>query len=121
MLPNTRIRLSDVRLVVMTTPNVDVAERIVRGLVDEGVVACGNILPGARSIYRWQGGVESESETIVLLKTTVAQVPRLLQRAPELHPYDVPELLVVDVTDGHPPYLRWVETSVAELVGENGA
>ena len=105
----------------MTAPNADVAETMVRTLVTEELVACGNIVPGARSIYRWQGAVETDSEALVLLKTTAALVPQLLQRAPELHPYDVPEVLVMDVTDGFPPYLRWVETSVAESVGKHGA
>ena len=113
--------MSDVRVVLMTAPNADVAETLVSALVTEEMIACGTILPGARSIYRWQGAVETESEALILLKTTAARVPQLLQRAPELHPYEVPEVLVMDVTDGFPPYLRWVETSVAESVGKHGA
>ena len=113
--------MSDVRVALMTAPSMEVAEALVRALVDEKLIACGNILPGMRSIYRWQGAVESETEALILLKTTAALVPQLLQRAPELHPYEVPEVLILDVPAGHAPYLRWVETSVAEFVGKNGA
>ena len=113
--------MTDVRVALMTAPNVQVAETLVRTLVDEELVVCGNIVPGITSIYRWQGAVECESEVFIVLKTTAAQVPALLQRAPELHPYEVPELLVLDVTEGHPPYLRWVLNSVSEFVGKNGA
>ena len=109
------------RVVLMTAPSAEVAESLVRTLVDEELIACGNILPGVRSIYRWQGAVETETEALILGKTMAAQVPRLLRRVPELHPYEVPEILVLNVTDGFPPYLRWVETSVAESVGKHGA
>ncbi|MFW6080226.1 MAG: divalent-cation tolerance protein CutA, partial [Gemmatimonadota bacterium] len=77
-------------------------------LVEERVVACGNILPALTSIYRWGGEVERDQEALVVLKTTTAAVPELLERVPALHPYDVPEVLVLPVDAGHAPYLGWV-------------
>ncbi|MBI4543937.1 MAG: divalent-cation tolerance protein CutA [Gemmatimonadetes bacterium] len=105
------------RVALMTAPSAEVAERIVRTLVAEGLVACGSILPGLTSIYRWRGDVHCEAEVLVILKTTAAAVPRLLARAPELHPYDVPELLVLEVEAGHEPYLAWVGESVGQEKG----
>lgn len=101
-----------VRIALMTVPNADVAERMVRVLVEERVVACGNIVPGLTSIYRWQGEVERDEEVLVIFKTTTDAVPRLLERAPDLHPYDVPEVLIMPVEAGHGPYLAWVGANV---------
>lgn len=96
------------RLAFMTAPDAETAERIVRVLVEERVVACGNILPGLTSIYRWRGTVERDAEVLVILKTTADGVDRLLERAPALHPYEVPEVLVLEVGSGHPPYMDWL-------------
>lgn len=101
------------RVVMVTAPDAGVAERLVRGLVEEGVVACGNILPGITSIYRWQGEVERADEALVLFKTTAAGAARLVERVPELHPYDVPEVLVLNVETGHGPYLQWISDNVS--------
>jgi periplasmic divalent cation tolerance protein len=99
---------SDVVTVLMTAPEAEVAETVVRGLLDERLVACGNIVPGAVSIYRWEGRIHRDEEVVVILKTLRRLVPRVLERAGELHPYDVPELLVQDVMDGSRAYLEWV-------------
>lgn len=104
--------MSEVRLALMTAGSAEDAERLVRTLVDENLVACGNIVPGLTSIYPWQGAVQCEAEVLIVLKTTAAAVPRLLERAPELHPYEVPEVLVLDVTGAYEPYLRWVAENV---------
>ena len=101
------------RVVLVTAPDVAVAESLVRRLVQEGVVACGNILPGVTSIYRWKDAVEHEQETLIVFKTTVSGARRLVERVPELHPYEVPEVLVLAVEDGHPPYLDWVAGNVS--------
>ena len=93
----------------MTAPGVDAAEAVVRSLLDERLVACGNVLPGAVSLYRWQGEVHRDNEAVVILKTLRRLVPRVLERAQALHPYEVPELLVQEVVDGNPAYLQWVQ------------
>jgi periplasmic divalent cation tolerance protein len=98
----------DVKVILMTAPSADVAEQLVRTLVAERLAACGNILPGLTSIYRWQGAVRAEPEVLVIMKAAARTVPALLARAPVLHPYEVPELLVLPVQAGHVPYLEWV-------------
>ena len=95
--------------VLMTAPGADEAEAVVRSLLDERLVACGNVLPGAVSLYRWQGAVHRDNEAVVILKTLRRLVPRVLERARALHPYEVPELLVQEVVDGNPAYLQWVK------------
>jgi periplasmic divalent cation tolerance protein len=100
---------------LMTVPDVEVGERLVRTLVEEGVVACGNIVPGLTSIYRWKGAVERDAEALVILKLMEDAVPRLLTRAPELHPYEVPEVLVLPVIAGHGPYLDWLAESTISV------
>ena len=102
------------RVVLVTAPDAAVAESLVRRLVQEGVVACGNILPGATSIYRWKGAVEHETESLIVFKTSSDGARRLLDRVPELHPYTVPEILVLPVEMGHGPYLDWVSENVSE-------
>ena len=99
---------TDVVTVLMTAPGAEVAETVVCGLLDERLVACGNVIPGAVSLYRWEGRVHRDEEVVVILKTLRRLVPRVLERAGELHPYDVPELLVQDVTDCSRAYLEWV-------------
>lgn len=97
-----------VRVVLMTAPDADTAARISRALVDERLIACANLLPGVTSIYRWEGMVEEAGEVLVVMKTRAALLPRLFERAAELHPYEVPELLALPVLDGLPAYCRWV-------------
>lgn len=101
------------RVVLVTAPDEAVAESLVRRLVDERVVACGNILSGVTSIFRWEGAVQHEAECLIVFKTTAAAAERLVDRVPELHPYDVPEVLVLPVEDGHGPYLRWINENVS--------
>lgn len=100
------------KLVLMTAPDAEVAERIVHALVSERLAACGNLVPGLTSVFRWQGRVERSAEVLVILKTTAEAVPALLARIPELHPYEVPEALVLPIEAGHGPYLDWVGDSV---------
>jgi periplasmic divalent cation tolerance protein len=105
---------SDALIVFMTVPDVDVGAAIARVLVDERLAACVNILPGIRSIYRWQGQVSDEGEVLCLIKTRAALYDRLRERATALHPYQVPELLAVSPAAGNEPYLRWIADSVID-------
>jgi periplasmic divalent cation tolerance protein len=101
-----------VKVVLVTLPDEAAAAALVDRLVEERLVACGNIVPGLMSIYRWQGVVERATEVLVVFKTTGAGAQRLMRRVPELHPYDVPEVLVLPVEAGHGPYLQWVVENV---------
>jgi len=100
--------MTDARLVLVTAPGAGEAERLVRSLVEERLVACGSLLPGVVSIYHWEGLVQREEEVQILLKTTEARLAALLERLPVLHPYEVPELLVLPIEAGHEPYLAWL-------------
>lgn len=100
-------RGGEVLLVLVTAPEAE-ARELARTLVQERLTACGNVIPGVRSIYRWEGAVEEAEEALLVLKTTRSLEPRLVQRIPELHSYDVPEVLVFEVKSGHAPYLSWV-------------
>ena len=96
--------------VLITTTSGDhaVAEQIAAELVDRRLVACAQISPPVRSVYRWQGKVEFTEEVVLQLKTTVQQVDAVKQAIDELHPYDVPEVIVVPIVDGSDSYLQWV-------------
>jgi periplasmic divalent cation tolerance protein len=101
-------------LIVFTTfTNEDDAARVVRTLVDERLIACGNLLPGARSIYRWKDAVEDTREVVVLLKTRKQDWTALLSRLHELHPYETPECVAVRIAAGAPRYMAWLEESLA--------
>jgi periplasmic divalent cation tolerance protein len=96
-------------LALCTVPDDVTAARVAHTLVDERLAACVNCVSGLRSTYRWQGAIHDEAETLLLIKTTSACVDALKSRLPQLHPYEVPELLVFDAADGLPAYLAWVQ------------
>jgi len=106
-----------VRIALVTAPSREVAESLVRQLVEERLVACGNIVPGLTSIYRWEGEVACDAEVLIVLKTVDEAVPRLTERVVELHPYEVPEVLVLPIEAGHDAYLAWVRESVDSTQG----
>lgn len=98
--------------VVLTTwPADGDAGDFARAVVDEHLAACVNILPEMQSIYRWEGRVEDARERQVVIKTTRERVPALLQRLRTLHPYAVPEFLVLPIVDGSEEYLGWIDAS----------
>ena len=103
----------EVVVVLSTVPADERGPALARALVDERLAACVNLVPGLRSIYRWQGALHDDSETLAIIKTTRARLPALLARLPALHPYQVPEVLAVPVVGGHLPYLAWVGSEVA--------
>ena len=106
---------TDALVVLTTVASEDEAVRLVRALLDRRIIACGTLLPGARSLYRWQGKIADEQEAVVLLKTRSARLEQLREAFAELHPYKVPELLAVPVEFGLDKYLEWIsaETSLA--------
>jgi periplasmic divalent cation tolerance protein len=104
--------VADCVLVLVTIPADGEAEAFARKLVEPGVAACVNMLPPMQSIYRWEGELQQEQECQLLIKTTSAAVPALWQRVRDLHPYDVPEFIVVPIVDGNEAYLKWIRTNV---------
>ena len=103
---------TDAIVVLTTVSSVEEARTLVRALVEERVIGCGTILPAATSIYRWKNEVKEESETVVLLKTATVRWGELAAAVRAHHPYDVPELLALPVTEGLEPYLDWLEGEV---------
>ena len=97
-----------VSVVLVTVPDGEVGRRLARTLLDERLVACANLLPGVTSLYRWEGEVQEEDEVLLVMKTRSGLVPRLSARIPELHPYELPEVVALRVDDGLPAYCRWV-------------
>ncbi|MEI2456710.1 divalent-cation tolerance protein CutA [Lysobacter firmicutimachus] len=95
-------------LVLSTCPDQASADAIAQTLVEERLAACVTRLPGARSTYRWQGEIEQADEVQLLIKTRVAVYPALIERLIELHPYELPEVLVVEPRDHYRPYGLWV-------------
>jgi periplasmic divalent cation tolerance protein len=101
------------RLVLTTTANPNEAGRLGRILVEEHLAACATLVPAVQSIYRWQGQVESSSETLLLLKTGPDQLAALEARLHQLHSYETPEFLVLAV-DASQPYLDWLQSSLVQ-------
>ena len=105
---------SGVCVVLVTAPDPGTAIGLVREVVGSRLAACGNLIPGLTSVYRWKGEVHQDPESLIIFKTTTALVGDLRRRIVELHPYDVPEFLTLPIMDGHPPYLEWVKGELAE-------
>jgi periplasmic divalent cation tolerance protein len=99
---------TDIVLVLSNTPDEAVATRIADALVSEGLAACVNVGAPVQSVYRWQGALEKATEIPLTIKTTVAKQAKLIARLIALHPYDVPEAIVVPILGGYAPYLNWV-------------
>ena len=102
---------ADFVVVFMTAPDAEVAGRIASTLVDEKLVACVNVLPGLRSIYRWEDKLCDETEVLCLMKTRLNLFPALRDRIATLHPYQVPEVIALPLAAGSAPYLEWVRKS----------
>jgi periplasmic divalent cation tolerance protein len=103
-----------IRIVLTTTANPEEAERLGQTLIEERLAACTTLIPGVQSIYRWQGEVESATETLLIIKTGQEQLAALEARLHELHSYEVPEFLVLDVDAASQPYLDWLQESLRQ-------
>lgn len=97
-----------------TCPDAASAQHLAEALVGEALAACVNRIPGIQSTYRWKGAVTSDSEELLLIKTTVACFEALKERVLALHPYELPELIAVPVEGAHTAYLDWVRQSVGQ-------
>jgi periplasmic divalent cation tolerance protein len=101
-------------LVVLTTLSSEAdARQLVSALLQARCIACGTLLPGARSLYRWEGEMKEETEVVVLLKTDASKWEALVAAIKKLHPYEVPELLALPVERGLDAYLSWLGSEVA--------
>ncbi|HLU50362.1 MAG TPA: divalent-cation tolerance protein CutA [Planctomycetota bacterium] len=96
------------KVVLLSTCPQDAADGLARFLVEERHAACVNIIPAVRSVYRWQGAIESATESLLVIKTTAAAADALTRALVERHPYSVPEVVGFAIDSGHAPYLDWI-------------
>jgi periplasmic divalent cation tolerance protein len=101
----------DIFVILSTCPDAATAERLGRTLVEEALAACVNVLPGLRSIYRWNDAVQCDEEALMIIKTTSIRFAAARERLVALHPYEVPEVVALPVAAGHQAYLEWVAAS----------
>jgi len=104
--------MTDKRIVLCTAGSEDEARKIGRHLVEQRLAACVNIVPRIESIYRWQEKVESSTEWLLLIKTTVDRFAAVRDAIRELHSYEVPECIAISIEDGSADYLGWIDQSV---------
>lgn len=104
--------MTDVRVVLVSGPDLETMRALCRALVEERLVACANLVDRATSLYRWEGTIEEAGECLAVLKTTESRLSALEARVLALHPYDLPEFVVLPVSGGSGPYLDWVRDAV---------
>ncbi len=102
----------DIRLLYVTCPNTETAQEISRTLLQEGLIACANILPGMESIYWWNGEITSAKEAVLILKSTTVQSSRIIARVESLHPNNTPCILSLLIENGSLAYVRWLKGSL---------
>jgi periplasmic divalent cation tolerance protein len=98
-------------MALSTFPDVETARKISREIVDSALVACVNIVPAVESIYYWEGKVETSAESLAIFKLTAARYSDFESRLRELHPYDIPEIVRLNIAGGSVEYLRWIGES----------
>ncbi len=101
--------MTDKRIVLSTAGSEQEAHKIAHILVKRRLAACVNILPRVQSIYRWKGKIESAQEWLLLIKTRADKFPAVRDAIGELHSYEVPECIVLEIEDGSLPYLQWLQ------------
>lgn len=107
-MPTTATMTDNVLLAFCTCPDVETADDIASNLVERGLAACVNQLPGITSVYRWEGKIARDSEVLLLIKTTSARFEAMAAWIDDNHPYDTPEVIALPITAGTEDYLQWV-------------
>ena len=101
----------DIKLVLVTCPDTETAEKISKEIVSKKLAACSNIVPGIKSVYEWEGKLEESSEILMLIKTQASCVESLEKEILNLHPYDTPEFIVLDPSMANEKYAKWIKNS----------
>ncbi len=104
--------MTETVVVLVTAPSADKAAEIARVLVEERLAACGSVVPGVRSIYRWEGKVCDEAEALLVLKAPRKRFQELCDRVVRLHPYQVPEVIGLAIEGGNEKYIDWIIQSM---------
>lgn len=105
--------------IALVTCPPDAADALARTLVEASVAACVNVIPRIASTYRWKGAVQRDDEALLLIKTTAARFDDLHRAVLAHHPYELPEVIAVDIAAGHLPYLDWIVSSTTPLSPES--
>jgi periplasmic divalent cation tolerance protein len=103
----------DAIIVLTTTDSAELAQRIAAALVEAGEAACVNIIPGIRSIYRWEGKICDEGEFLLVIKSDAGKYEAVRRRIRGLHSYQVPEVIAISISAGDPAYLQWLQGCLA--------
>src|SRR5436305_5630011 len=106
------MQMSEARIVLTTAGSADEARKIAGALVERRLAACVNIVPQIESVYRWQGKVESATEWLLIIKTQAAAFERVRDAIKELHSYELPECVMLEITAGSEQYLNWIAANV---------
>jgi len=104
--------MTDKRVVLTTAGSHEQARKIARGLVEQRLAACVNIVAKVESVYRWQGKMEEAEEFLLVIKTTEAAAAQVQDAIRDMHSYELPECIVISITDGSESYLKWIGESV---------
>ena len=102
-----------VRAVLTMAPDRETAATLARTLVKERLAACVNVVPGVQSFYRWKGRIREDAEVLLIIKTQEVLTEALASRIKALHPYDLPEVLVLPAVGGSAAYLDWIEAETS--------
>ena len=105
---------TEICALLTTAPDEGIAATLARTLVEERLAACVNVIPGARSFYRWQGALQDDSEVVLIIKSQRNRSQALAARIKDLHPYELPEVLELPVCGGSSAYLDWIATETRE-------
>ncbi|MFI5088204.1 MAG: divalent-cation tolerance protein CutA [Terriglobales bacterium] len=109
--------MTDKRIVLSTAGSEEEARRIAQALVERRLAACVNIVGPINSVYRWKGAVESAPEHLLIIKTTATAFPRVRDAIRELHSYELPECVMLQIEAGSEDYLKWMGESVDRVIG----
>jgi periplasmic divalent cation tolerance protein len=102
------IAAEDIHIVFCTVPDMDTGRRIASHLVEYGLAACVNLLPDIESVYQWKGETLKDSEVLLMIKSRAADYSGLEAAISKLHPYELPEIIAVPLSNGSPEYLDWI-------------
>lgn len=112
--------MSQLRMIFTSVGSQDDAQRIAHALVESADAACVNVIPGVQSVYWWEGEVQSEHEWLLVIKTTDDCVDAAVERLRDIHPYDVPEVVVLQPSRVTPEYERWATNATTRFAGGDG-
>ena len=104
--------MKDYILVLITASSMEEGEKIAGALVEEGLAACCNIIPGIRSVFKWKGEVCKENEALLIVKSKASVFKKLEERVKKLHSYEVPEIIAISIKDGLQAYLNWMDEAL---------